>query len=211
MSPRGKQFSKNFESLGPRNWLGQYTNVKVVDGVTLYFPYQGKADKKGVLTIGYGHVLKVGDDWMKKGITIDEVEFIHDQDIKKHTSSIDKVVKTPLNQHEFDALGLFQMNLGPEGLAKGNSGGPTSILIKLNAGKKKEAALRLYLYCNSAGHFTEGLFFRRLAETLIFLTGEYTMVSRQNYKSVIKKIAAATRPTAEAELQGFYTKKTGRK
>lgn len=212
ISPKGKQFSKNFESLGPRDKAGKLKNVKVVDGITYYLPYQGAADKPGDKTVGFGHLIRIPKDrWMLDGLTMDEVEFVHDQDLALHTRRIPTAVKVPLNQHEFDALGLFQMNMGEYGLEKGNEGGATSILLKLNAGKKKEAALRLYLYCNSAGHFTEGLFFRRLSETLIFLSGEYVMVNRTNLKSIIGKIASATRPTAEAELSGFYTKKTGRK
>jgi GH24 family phage-related lysozyme (muramidase) len=37
-----------------------------------YFPYQGAADKKGVLTIGRGHVVKKGEDF-SEGLTLQEV------------------------------------------------------------------------------------------------------------------------------------------
>ena len=92
-------------------------------------------DSVGVWTIGIGHTAAAGPPEVTPGLTITEAECdaIFARDLVSYESAVNRVVKVPLEQHEFDALVSFCYNIGPAGLAR------SSVVRRLNAGDRRGA------------------------------------------------------------------------
>lgn len=65
----------------------------------------------GKRTIGYGHVI-LPDDNIIEPITEDQAEDILEKDVNVAENAINKYVKVPLTQNQFDALVCFVFNVG---------------------------------------------------------------------------------------------------
>lgn len=65
----------------------------------------------GKRTIGYGHVI-LPDDNIIEPITEDQAEDILEKDVMLAENAINKYVKIPLTQNQFDALVCFVFNVG---------------------------------------------------------------------------------------------------
>lgn len=65
----------------------------------------------GKRTIGYGHVI-LPDDNIIEPITEDQAEDILEKDVIVAENAINKYVKIPLTQNQFDALVCFVFNIG---------------------------------------------------------------------------------------------------
>ena len=65
----------------------------------------------GKRTIGYGHVI-LPDDNITEPITEDQAEDILEKDVMLAENAINKYVKIPLTQNQFDALVCFVFNVG---------------------------------------------------------------------------------------------------
>lgn len=94
-------------------------------------------DSVGVWTIGIGHTAGAGDPKpaaMAKGVEISlaEVFAIFRRDIARFEADVNRAVKVPLKQHEFDALVSFHFNTG--GIAK------AKLTEALNRGDRAGAA-----------------------------------------------------------------------
>jgi len=92
-------------------------------------------DSVGVWTIGIGHTVNAGDpnpSKVTRELSIAEVMEIFRRDIAKFETRVNKAVKVPLLQHEFDALVSFDFNTGGIYRAK--------LTKSLNSGNKVEAA-----------------------------------------------------------------------
>lgn len=120
-----------------------------------------------VWTIGYGHTgLKHNDGTVKKGrvITEEQAEALLMQDLNtKYAPDVRRLVKVPLEQHQFDALVSFHFNTG----ALGRS----TLLKKLNQMDKGGAALEFLKWTKGGGKVLPGLVRRRKAEQYLFNTG----------------------------------------
>lgn len=87
------------------------------------------------------------------------LEFIANKDFG---SNINKVVKVPLSQNQFDALVSFTYNIG-------NANFNSSTLLRwLNQGNYKEASMQLLRWDKSKGIVLNGLTKRRKAEKALF-------------------------------------------
>lgn len=87
----------------------------------------------GVRTIGYGHT---GSDVLPgMKIETEEAERLLKSDLVRFENVVNKLVKVPLNQNQFDALISLVFNIG-EGNFKGST-----LLKKLNASEFAGAAL----------------------------------------------------------------------
>lgn len=117
-------------------------------------------DVVGVWTIGYGTTNGVKP---KQEITEAEAEELLRADLTKFESVINKVVKVPLAQHEFDALASFAYNVGGTALAN------SSLLTLLNAGDRARAADQFLRWDKAGGRVIKGLTNRRKAERATFL------------------------------------------
>jgi len=113
----------------------------------------------GVLTIGYGHTSGV-----RAGATCTEEQAAAwlVVDVTQAERDVQRMVKVPLLQNEFDALVSFTFNLGGAALAK------STLLKKLNAGDHKGAALEFDKWALAGGKVVAGLVKRRKAERAMF-------------------------------------------
>lgn len=114
----------------------------------------------GVWTIGYGHT-----NGVKKGMIIDELkaETFLMIDVQKCEYAINTLVKTELNQNQFDALVSFIYNVGTEKFTK------STMLKFLNAGHFPLAAGQFDRWNKVKGVVCQGLVNRRKAEKELFL------------------------------------------
>lgn len=140
------------------------------NGVALIKRFEGLEleayqDIAGIWTIGYGHT---GPD-VKPGmkITEAEAEALLKKDLKPREEAIERLVKVPLNQNEFDALVSFVYNVGVEAFRK------STALKRLNNGDRIGAAEALTWWNKATvdGVLREvaGLTRRRAAERALFL------------------------------------------
>lgn len=114
-------------------------------------------------TIGFGHTKTVRpDDVGKKKITENEAERLLKADLVNFESSVNKLVKVPLNQNQFDALVSFAFNVGSGALST------STLLKKLNAKDYKGAADQFARWNKAGGKVLNGLVRRRAAEAALF-------------------------------------------
>lgn len=121
-------------------------------------PYQ---DVVGVLTVGYGHV--VPPEMQDTTITQPWANELLLADLAKSAAAVNRLVKVPVTQNEFDALVSFTFNLG-----EGHLAGST-LLKLLNAGDKDGAADEFVKWSKAGGKTVAGLLRRRSAERQLFM------------------------------------------
>ena len=129
--------------------------IKSSEGLRLS-AYKCPAD---VWTIGYGTTAGV-----KPGQTItkERAEELLRDDARRFEGYVDRLVKVPLTQGQFDALVSFTYNLGPGALEK------STLLRLLNAGDYAGAASQFGRWINAGGKPLAGLVRRRAAERALF-------------------------------------------
>jgi GH24 family phage-related lysozyme (muramidase) len=115
------------------------------------------SDAAGLPTIGYGHKLQPAESF-PKGITEAQAGAILAQDLLMAMDAVDRLVKVPLTQGQFDALVDFTFNLGEGRLAK------STLLADLNAGAYDSAAQQLLLWDHAGAVELPALKARREAE-----------------------------------------------
>jgi lysozyme len=163
LSKAGLVFVKGWETFVPHVYDDLVPPVR-----GRYREWAGK-EPVGTLTIGYGHTdaakhpLKI-----KKGLRITEAEAceILDVDLDDCEKHVNKVVKVPLTQGQFDALVSLSFNLGPL-----NTKAKT-LLNRLNAGDYDGARAAFDLYVRSKGRVLAGLQRRRDGEQRLWDEGE---------------------------------------
>jgi len=114
----------------------------------------------GVWTIGYGHTKDVqeGDKWPKE-----KAEFMLWRELEdEYEHYVNSLVKSPINQCQFDSLVSWTYNLGPNNLKK------SSMLRVLNEGKYDEVPTQIKRWNKVKGKVLAGLTRRREAESLMF-------------------------------------------
>ncbi|NQX67316.1 glycoside hydrolase family protein [Paenibacillus alba] len=138
-------------------------------------PYRGQDSKN--LTIGYGHVIKKGENF-GSGITKEEALELLLKDLQSRVETVaDWAAKNDvkLNQQQFDALVSFVFNAG-EGMLI-NEDQDVGIIIKSGdypSDKLKEAFLDVVKVTTDEGKIkSAGLYRRRMDEWQIFMSGEY--------------------------------------
>lgn len=115
----------------------------------------------GKLTIGYGKVIKEGE---YTSITKDQAESLLRSTVSSFERSLQKYVKVPLNQNQYDALVSFIYNVGAGNFSK-------STLVKLlNSGDYDGAANEFLKWVKSDGKVLRGLQRRREEEKALFLS-----------------------------------------
>lgn len=116
-------------------------------------------DSVGVWTIGYGHTkgVRQGDV-----ITKEQAEAYLMQDIQSAVQDVERLVRCPITQGQFDALVDFTFNLGAANLAK------STLLAKLNVRDYEGAADEFHRWNRAGGKVLAGLTSRREAEEALF-------------------------------------------
>lgn len=134
-------------------------------------------DDSGYCTIGYGHLVngkkscskisKTYKNKFNKGLTDKEAERLFKDDIYKREKKVNKFIKKPICQQEFDALMSLSYNVGEGNLMISN------VLKYTNKGKPKEAKKWFKSFEKSNGKRLRGLIKRRKAESDMYGCGIY--------------------------------------
>lgn len=113
----------------------------------------------GIWTIGAGHTkgVKEGDK-----ITEAQARDLLREDVRWVEAAIDKLVKVPLTQNQYDAICSFVFNVGEFQF------GSSTLLKKLNAGDYEGARNEFQRWNKAAGKELPGLTRRRKAEAELF-------------------------------------------
>ncbi len=125
---------------------------------------QAYRDSKGLPTIGIGTTRYPDGSKVKMGDTCTKAQAYEwfRFDIARFEAFVNRVIKVPLNQNQFDALVSLIYNIGETNFTEG------SVDDKLNT-KQVDAALKTWLlYVNSGGKKIDGLVNRRNAEVKLF-------------------------------------------
>ena len=117
-----------------------------------------------VLTIGYGHTTAAGPPAVHWGMTITQTEAdqILAADLHSVEVDVNRLVKVPINQNQFDALVSFHFNTG----ALGRS----NVLWAVNNKQFDQVPHDLNMWNHGGGHVMLGLTRRRAAEGKMFMT-----------------------------------------
>lgn len=131
-----------------------------------FYPVQEQADRKGVLTIGKGHVVKSHElERFNKGLTKKEVDALFAADIAPRVKHLTNILPAWTTDDQFCALlSLFYNN--EASIISGTPG-------KLH--KEKDdigCAMGMLLYVISRSKPQKGLWRRRMSEAWLYLTGE---------------------------------------
>ena len=84
-------------------------------------------------------------------------------DMTYAAQAVDRLVKVPLTQNQFDALVSFVFNIGDGAFAA------STLLRYLNKGRYQEAAVEFMRWIHAGGKRLDGLIRRRRAEQELFL------------------------------------------
>jgi lysozyme len=122
-------------------------------------------DVAGFPTIGYGHRLEHAEHY-PEGITETQAEVILLWDVREAELAVERLVKAPLTQGQFDALVDFTFNLGSARL------GSSTLLRELNQGHYDVAANELLRWDHCGSEELEALKARRRAERGLWFGGE---------------------------------------
>jgi lysozyme len=136
---------------------GTYMGLPVVDGMIL----KVYVDSKGYPTVGFGHKV-IPSDHLNIGdvISIERARKFAQMNLTECESAINRRVRVPLLQYEYDALVSLAFNAGP-----GN--GISRLVDKINTGEY--ANLPAYIRTYRA----DGIKWRRALEARLFETGNY--------------------------------------
>lgn len=117
-------------------------------------------------TIGVGHTSAAGPPKVTKGMTITaaESDAILTRDLATFERAVEKAVKVPVTQAQFDAMVSLAFNIGGGAFAK------STLVKKLNAGDVTGAANAFLSWNKAAGKVMKGLTTRREAERKLFMS-----------------------------------------
>ena len=94
------------------------------DGINLIKRFEGfepeiYLDAAGLPTIGYGHLLRPGEDEIfKNGISPEAGEALLIKDVSSAEQAVLRLIHSPLTDGQFDALVSFTFNLGSGALQR---------------------------------------------------------------------------------------------
>lgn len=136
---------------------GTYMGMPVVDGMIL----RVYLDSKGYPTVGLGHKVMPSDN-LRAGdtISVERARELARKDFAECESAVNRRIRVPLHQYEYDALVSIAYNAGP-----GN--GIAALVDKVNTGDYD--ALPAYIRTYRA----RGIEWRRALEARLFGVGNY--------------------------------------
>ena len=136
-------------------------------GLKLIQQYEGfeaevYLDAAGYPTIGYGHLIKAGEDF-SSGITYEQATQLLIQDVGFAERAVRRLIRTPLKQQQFDALVSFTFNLGGGALQR------STLRQKVNRAEHKEVPDEFMRWVFAGGKRLRGLIRRRAAEARLYI------------------------------------------
>ena len=142
------------------------------NGLNLIKEFEGFSSKPyldvvNIPTIGWGNTFYEDGTKVKLGEQIsktDALKLLEHIANKDFGNFVNKTVKVPLNQNQFDALVSFAYNLGNGSLQN------STLLKKLNSGDYQGASNEFLRWNKSGGKVLNGLTRRREKERALFLS-----------------------------------------
>jgi lysozyme len=128
--------------------------------------YPDPATGNNPWTIGYGTTIYTNGMRVKSGDKHDEpfLSLCLEQDVNKFGREIEKLLRAPVSQHEFDAMVSLAYNIGMDNFEN------STLLRRFNSGLKTAASLQFARWNKANGKVMNGLTARRAAEKELFLT-----------------------------------------
>ncbi len=114
-------------------------------------------------TIGYGHLLRVGEaEMFKNGITESVAQALLIKDVLRAERAVLRLITVPLTNGQFDALVSFTFNLGAGALQR------STLRRKINREEHAEVPVELMKWVWAGGRKLKGLVKRRYTERLLY-------------------------------------------
>jgi lysozyme len=114
-------------------------------------------DSAGLPTIGTGHLIRKGEDYTS-GITTEQAQDLLQSDLVRFEEVVNRLVKVPLSQSQYDTLVSFAFNVGVAAFQK------STLLKKLNVGFYESIPAQLMRWTKAGGKQCAGLVTRRQNE-----------------------------------------------
>jgi lysozyme len=135
------------------------------DGVSLIAYFEGYSpvvykDAAGYPTIGYGHLIKAGESFSY--LDPEAARKLLKKDVKLHADPVNRMVRIPLLQEQFDAIVSFTFNLGEGALRS------STLLKRVNARRHVDVPQELRKWVFAGGRKLRGLVIRRNAEAVMY-------------------------------------------
>ncbi len=111
----------------------------------------------GYLTVGYGHVLRPGEE-VDTPITCEQALAWLEKDVRTAARAVLQMIRVPLTDGQFDALVSFTYNLGGGALQR------STLRRKVNRREHEEAPHEFGKWVYGGGRRLRGLVRRRAAE-----------------------------------------------
>lgn len=122
-------------------------------------------DPVGLPTIGWGHLIKPGEDF-SDGITEIGANNLLRKDVKSFEKAVFKRLNRPVTQEQFDALVSFTFNVGVTAFEK------STLLQWVNANDRDlKVPQQFTRWVNASGKPFKGLALRRLDESEMWVRG----------------------------------------
>ncbi|MBU0760110.1 MAG: lysozyme [Nanoarchaeota archaeon] len=122
-------------------------------------------DQGGRPTIGYGHLIKHGEQF--DSITEEQAESILRRDLSVYEDTVNETVRVGITQNQYDSLVSLTYNIGPTAFRN------STLVRKLNAEDYHGAAEQFDVWRLVNGKVSKGLVKRRAKERQIFEHGVY--------------------------------------
>jgi lysozyme len=120
-------------------------------------------DAAGLPTIGYGHLLRPGEDEIfKNGISPEAGEALLIKDVLLAEQAVCRLIKVPLTDSQFDALVSFTFNLGSGALQR------STLRRKVNHEEHDEVPEQFMRWVWAGGRRLRGLIRRRKEESILY-------------------------------------------
>lgn len=117
----------------------------------------------GWWTIGYGHVIRPFERSKLQFVESEQAERLLAEDIQSAEVGIARLIKAPVNQHQYDALVSFTYNVGVAGLQR------STLRRVVNRGDHEAVPGELMRWVWGGGRKLPGLARRRLAEGNLYI------------------------------------------
>jgi lysozyme len=143
ITEKGLELIKSFEGFSP----------------TIYL------DSAGLPSIGYGHLILPHEyPPFKNGITKSEAEALLKADVRAAENAVSRLITSPINQNQFDALVSFTFNLGAGALQR------STLRAKVNRADHGSVPAEFLRWVYAEGRKTAGLIRRRQAEAELYIS-----------------------------------------
>lgn len=115
-------------------------------------------------TIGYGHVVRVGEEWVTP-LTDEDGDALLSRDLHRYESAICRLIEVSLSDRCFASLVSFTFNLGEGALAG------STLRRLVNSGRLEDAAPQFDRWVFAGARKLPGLVCRRAAERTMWVSG----------------------------------------